>query len=362
MGFFRNSKVQKSISVLLASLSVGGLGGCKKTEKKEVDEIPNERVEETLENNYEEKYDKALEELGVKVETETEEKVQEENEFKKVVNGMTERDRLESVLLQKGWGETEEALILEMYDTVERNYDFRDIYNPKDKQVYLRNLVNTINSVNEIKIDYNDDILAQNGWNARADYSNNKIVLKFENANDLRHELAHMEDGTFLVGSIGVDLGFVYEEGRASAKEGDATKDTKWIDNIPINVNTGSNKELIINDCSGSYPAFEEVYKHSIKLRVDLEKIRKEKQPLDVYRKQIENQLNQLYGNELGTQYIESVNAYIEFFDKDGQVVLEQNQLGQDVFEVRQDMLSVYEKCIAQNRNKQENRVVGMVR
>ena len=381
MNFFDNSKFQKTISLFLASLSIGGLGGCKKAEKKQIDEIPSESQVEKSQIDYEAQFNEKLNEYGVTIdlnndyneitentpeisidESVNEEAIDKDNELKKSITGVTERDRLIEVLNQKDWGSMEESLIIEMFDTVERNYDLRDINNPKEKQMYLRNLVNTINSIKEIKTDVNDQILMQNGWNARADYIDRTIVLKNNNTCDLLHEVDHMKAGSFLNGSYGVDLGFVFQEGSASCREGDATQDVKWIDNLPINVNKSFDRELLIDTCSGSYPAFEEIYKSFVMLGVDLDRIRQEEAPVEMYTKQIEEQLNQKYGNELGTRYIENVNEYISFFNMHGMVSVQENEFGKDVFDVRENMLAIYEHCMSQKQERSQSRNVDIIR
>ena len=370
MGIFNNSKVKKSISIGLAILSVSGLGGCKKAEKKETKELAEEEISLKVNENQEEKYNKALQEQGVIIDTEkidiqeeTVNPIVEENDaLKEAITGVSERTRLENVLAQKNWGQLEESLILKMFDNVERNYDLRDINKPQDKQMYLRTLVDTVNSINNIQIAPDDEILRENNWTARADYYNNAIVLKYDNTNDLRHEIAHMENGTFLRGSVGADLGFVLEEGRASTKEGDSMRDSQWIDNIPLDVNKGFGQQLLIETCSGSYPAFEEIYKDFMRLGVDMEGLRRKELTVNEFTRQIENQLNQKYSNDLGTMYIESVNAYIDFFDMHGMVCKEENQFGQSVFEAREKMISILEHFMVQNRDNQVNREVGMTR
>jgi len=370
MGIFDNAKFKKSISVVLASLSLGGATGCKKVEDKRENDMSDAQVVAKNDTTQEAKYDKALEDLDVYIPHEDvsreqvnqqEEKSDQSDALKKSIMGKTEYDRLKEILDDKEWGETEEALILQLYDVVDKNYDLRDINNPKEKQMYLRNLVDTIQNVNVIDIDPNDSVLQANNWNARADYDYNNIVMKFDNIKDLRHELAHMEKGTFLSGSEGVDLGFVLEEGRASSREGDATENTKWIDNISMDVNMADDRELIIENCNGAYPAFEEIYTNFKELGVDLEKIRREEQSVGVFSRSIENQLNKTYGNNMGTQYIESLNSYIAFFNVHGQAVVEKNEFGQDVFEVRDEMLSIMERCMSHSKDSY-NREVGIER
>lgn len=372
MSIFDNNKLKKTISVILASLSLGGAAGCKKVEDKSENDISDIKMVNKTHDNQNDKYKEALESLGAEIveEEPSEEREQlkeidaqkKEDELKKAITGITQKDKLMEVLENKDWGEQEEKLILELYDIADRNYDLREINNPKEKQMYLKNLVDTIRNVNVIKLDPSDSVLEANGWSARADYNDKSIVMKFNNTNDLAHELAHMNVGTFLNRSYSVDLGFVLEEGRASCFEGDALEDTEWIDNIPIDVNKRFGEQLLIENSSGSYPAFEEIYKNFISLGVNMEGMRREALSVEELTKQIGNQLNHTYGEDLGSRYIESVRSYIEFFDMHGHVCVEENQLGQSVLEAREYMLALQEKCTEISRNNQLNKDMGYIR
>lgn len=248
--------------------------------------------------------------------------------------------KLEDILSAKSWSENVEKLVLELYNEINYSFGVRDGYDWPEKDDYLDNYINTIESINIIEHNPNDEVLNANGWSARADYYENRIVLKFENLSDLRHEVAHLEEGTFLFCSCIGDLGFVFEEGRASYKEGEALSSTEWMDNFNFDVNHIDGQDLTINGTSGSYPAFEDVYKKIISLGIDLETIRKESgtKPIDYVIKDIEDELNVIYGDNLGTDYIMCLNEYIEFFNTHGVVDMVSNENSKTASDIKAEL------------------------
>jgi len=253
--------------------------------------------------------------------------------------------KLENILHTKSWSENIKKLVLELYNEIDYSFGVREGYDLSEKDNYLENYINTIESINIIEHNPDDEVLKANGWSARADYCENRIVLKFENLSDLRHEIAHLEEGTFLFCSCIGDLGFVLEEGRASYKEGEALSSTEWMDNFNFDVNHLDGQNLTICNTSGSYPAFEDVYKKLISLGIDLESIRRESgtKPVDYVIKDIEDELNVIYGDNLGTDYIMCLNEYIEFFNTHGVVDMVSNENGETASDVKERLDELYD-------------------
>lgn len=375
MGVFDNSKVKKIISTLLATVSIGGTAGCKKdAPNKEDSDILNERIESKVDDK---KSDKIVlkdeTEVEIKdeieeIEDKKEESIKEEekkaentskkeDDFKKAITGRTQRDRLEEVLENKDWGQEEEEMLLYLYDRMQICYDFREYNDLTKKQEYMVNFVDTIEyEINEIRIDPDYYILDAMNANAWADYTTKTITLRYggKEISDLRHEVAHLEKGTFLNGSIGVDLGFVCEEGRASYISGDAMPYNEYVDGLYMYIDNGKCDPLIVQDFSGSYGAFEEIYKTFLELGIDMESLRKEENEVGVNINKIENQLNEKLGSDLGTKYMESVNGYIEFFNNQGLVDVEEID-GRTAINARDDMLATHKMCMEQMRNNEKN-------
>ena len=248
--------------------------------------------------------------------------------------------KLEYILESKKWSEKPKDMVLELYERIEHSFSIREEYKNELKDEYLNNYIDTIELINSIEIDPDNEELVYNGWNAFSDYAENRIILKFENLSDLRHEIAHLEEGTFLLASCGVDLGFVLEEGRASYKDGEALSTTEWIDAMSFNVSKVEEAPLLIENASGSYPAFEEIYKDMLSLGVSLEKLRK-----DVVinpEERITDELNEIYGEDRGTEYVKCLNEYIAFFNKHGIIDAEGNEDGETAIAVKKRLDKLY--------------------
>ena len=393
MGFFDNSKIKKSISMFLASISIGGAAGC----KKEVEEEHFSENEGIVEKSYDldDKYEKEFENVDIdivdiedkKEETpvledkedkeDKEEKVQIKEEVKKEENkkekeddliksitGETERERLENILKEKDWGQEEEEILLVLYDRIDFNYDLRGFDGTK-KQEYLRDIVNTIADIQTIKIDPDNEVLINNGWSAVANYIDKSIILKFgvTALGDLRHEISHLEDGTFLTGSFGADLGFVCEEGRASFSEGDVARLPEHIDSLTsMDLNAIGSTPLVIDGYNGSYPAFEEIYNNFLDIGVDMNKIRRKELPVNEIETEIQTSIANICGDELAEEYMDNVLEYIEFFGMDGMVNLVQNEQGLDAVEARENMNRVHEMCMVHSRDNRKNKEVSIER
>lgn len=384
MGIFDNTKFKKSLSVLLATLSIGGMGGCKKEEKRPIEHDPEEDMAMKSETNQNEQYNDALDNLGVEIEENTnfqetqkvpeasqdvqqeiKQEIQntstiskEEDAFKKSIIGTTEKDRLRDFLEEKDWGAEEEEMLLYMYDVVDENYDIREFYEPTKKQEYLRNLVDTIiNNVGDITVNRDDPRLAELGASAYVDYTTGSITLKFgiTAVGELRHELAHLETGSFLTGNSGAGLGFVLEEGRASYKKGDAQDYKPSIDNMSQDISNGMCPSIVISGCNGSYYAFEQIYKDIMRLGVDLEGLRKKDMHVNELEQVIKMDLDSRLGNELGTQYVEKLKNYIEFFNEHGKVIISQNEFGQNAVEAKAEMDAIREVCMVIKQEMQQS-------
>ena len=71
MSLFDNSNIKKIISVLLASLSIGGATGCKKLDQEMPSDLDNDKLDNEITSNYgmdrEQQYDEALAGNGAEI-------------------------------------------------------------------------------------------------------------------------------------------------------------------------------------------------------------------------------------------------------------------------------------------------------
>ena len=120
----------------------------------------------------------------------------------------------------------------------------------------------------------------------------------------------------------------------------------KYIDSLQWDVSHGNCPPLIINNYSGSYPAFEEMYKWIMNLGVDLEALRRENLTVDEGREKIKAELTKKYSAELGEEFLVKLEEYIYFFDSSGFVFLEEVE-GVNAVEAREEVIRVYNECMA---------------
>lgn len=258
------------------------------------------------------------------------------------------RSLLEEILAEKSWAENVKALVLEAYDNSAVNFEVRDFYDGQNKITHLQKYVNTVaNDVNKIVHDPEDPTLAANGWIARANYRDKMVVLKFLNPSNLRHELAHLEKGSFLGMSDdgSTHLGYVLEEGRASFYEGDSMKNKEYVDNVDLDLDL-SDKDYLVYKASGTYAVFEEIYKWFIKLGVDVEKVRSEEKAVEIYTEEIRQMLDAVYGEERGTAFISFLENYITYFNRHGVLIAYSDAEGRDPEYWRERIVDHIDTCL----------------
>lgn len=256
--------------------------------------------------------------------------------------------RLQIVLEDKPWSYEVEQLIVELYDEIDYAFSVRQGYDPADKDDYLEHYIDTIENINSIEINPNDPTLSENGWGAYANYVTDTIVLGDANTHYLRHEVAHLEEGSFRYFGTTEDLGFVLEEGFASYKEGDSLSKTVWMDSYVFDVNNFFMQDLYVHNVSGSYPAFEEIYRSFMMLGLDMEafRVRGEHTPIDNLVDDMEDELNLIYGGNRGTEYMNCIHEYIEFFNTHGIVDVERNNRGETASDLRDRMYALRDSMI----------------
>ncbi len=256
---------------------------------------------------------------------------------------------LEEILEEKSWAENVKELVVEAYDISAVNFEIREFYDGQNKITHLQKFVNTVaNDVNKIVHDPEDPVLAANGWIARAYYQEKMVVLKFLNPTNLRHELAHLEQGSFLgmLDDGSTHLGFVLEEGRASFYEGDGIKNQEYVDNISVDLDLSGEKEYLVYNASGTYAVFEEIYKWFIKMGVDVEKVRSEEKAVPVYTEEIRQMLDAVYGEARGTAFISFLENYITYFNRHGVLITYVDEEGRDVEYWRGRIVEHIDTCL----------------
>jgi len=259
-----------------------------------------------------------------------------------------QRKRLKKLLEERDWSDEAEEMVTELYERIVNNYDLREYTDKSEKEEYLEKFVDTIEyNVTEIVTDSDKYVLEQNNANGWSDYTTGEILLApgVTDLKVLRHETAHMDDGTFLSGSSGVDLGFVLEEGRASYISGEGEEVSEHIDLMYLDISNGNCPTLIIENISGSYPAFEEIYKIFLELGVDMESIRKERLTVDECGERLEALLKEEYGDKCGRRFMKELKNYISFFGKNGLIAVEEID-GINASEAREELLEMFEECM----------------